>query len=47
MIPLPDVVGNGGGVVPAHIGGMAGNVGMKIGLDNMIPIKRFVVHPFI
>ena len=47
VIPLPEVVGNSGGVFPAHIGGIAGNVGMKIGLDKTIPIKRSVVQPFI
>jgi hypothetical protein len=40
-------VGKVGAVVPAHIGGIAGKVGINIGFDNSIPIKRSVVHPFI
>ena len=47
LIPLFDVVGNTGGVAPTHIGGMELNVGIKMGVDNIIPIKRSVVHPFI
>src|SRR5215204_1872534 len=46
-IPLPDVDGKVGGVVPAHIGGMDVKVGMNIGFDKTMPIKRLVVHPLI
>jgi hypothetical protein len=46
-MPLFDVVGNAGGVVPAHIGGTEVNVGINIGFDKTIPINKFVVHPFI
>ena len=47
VMPLFDVVGNVGGVVPAHIGGTEVNVGIKIGFDKTIPINRLVVHPLI
>ena len=47
LIPLLEVDDKIGGVVPAHIGGMDVNVGMNIGFDKTIPIKRLVVHPFI
>ena len=44
-MPLFDVVGNVGGVVPAHIGGTEVNVGINIGFDKTIPIERFVIEP--
>ena len=47
VIPLLDVVGNIGAVVPAQNGGMALNVGTNIGSDKMIPVYRFVVQPLI
>ena len=47
LMPLMDVDGKVGGVVPAHIGGIEENVGMNMGFDKTIPIKRLVVHPFI
>ena len=45
LIPFVDAGGNVGGVVPAQIGGTAAKVGINIGFDKTIPIKRFVVHP--
>ena len=47
VIPLLDVVGNIGAVVPEQNGGIATNVDVKIGFDKMIPVKRFVVQPLI
>jgi len=47
VIPLLEVVGSNGAVVPAQNGGMEEKVGINIGFDKMIPIKRFVVHPLI
>ena len=44
-MPLFDVVGNVGGALPAHIGGIEVNVGIKIGFDKTIPINKLVVHP--
>ena len=47
VIPLLEVVGKTGAVVPAQKGGIAMKVGINNGLDNIIPVKRFVVHPLI
>ena len=38
LMPLFDVVANVGGVVPAQKGAMLLNVGVKRGLDNIIPV---------
>ena len=46
VIPLLEVVGNVGGVVPAQNGGMALNVGVYTGFDKMIPVFSWVVQPF-
>ncbi len=43
--PLLEMVGKRGAVVPAQNGVMGVNVGMKIGLDRMTPVKRLVVQP--
>ena len=45
LIPLFEFGGKVGGVEPAHIGGIEEKVGMNIGFDKTIPIKRFVEHP--
>lgn len=46
VIPLFDVAGNVGAVVPEQNGGITVNVGTNIGSDKMIPVKRGVVQPF-
>ncbi len=47
VIPLSDMVGNTGGVVPAQKGGMGLKMGTYIGSDKIIPVNKFVVHPLI
>ena len=47
LIPLFDVPGSTGAVLPSQIGGMEENIGIKIGLASTIPKNRLVVHPFI
>lgn len=45
-IPLLETAGNVGAVVPAQKGAIGVNVGTNMGSDKIIPVKRFVVHPF-
>lgn len=47
LIPLSEVGGNVGAVVPAQNAGMGANTGKKIGLDNITPVNRLVVQPLI
>ncbi len=46
MIPLFEVVGNVGTVVPEQKGAIAVNDGTKMGFDKITPEKRLVVFPF-
>ena len=46
VIPFFDVVGNTGGVEPAHIAGKELNVGTRIGLVRIKPVFNWVVQPF-
>ena len=46
VIPLFDVVGNIGAVVPEQKGAIAANEGTMIGFDKITPEKRVVAHPF-
>lgn len=46
VIPLFDVAGSTGAVVPAQNAGIAVNEGTKIGLDKITPENKLVVFPF-
>ena len=46
VIPFFDVVGNVGGVDPAHMAGKELKVGMSIGLVRIKPVFNCVVQPF-
>lgn len=45
VIPLLDVAGNTGAVVPAQNGGIAVKEGEKIGLDKITPVNKLVEQP--
>jgi hypothetical protein len=47
LIPLLDVAGRAGGVVPAQNGGIELKIGIYIGFDKIIPVLRLVVQPLI
>lgn len=46
VMPLLDVVGKMGAVVPAQNAGITINEGTKIGLDKITPENKLVVFPF-
>ena len=45
-MPLFDTGGNIGCMDPAQKGAILVNVGVNKGFDKIIPVKRFVEHPF-
>ncbi len=47
VIPLLEVAGSVGAVVPAQNGGIALKVGTYMGSDKMTPVNRLVVQPLI
>ena len=46
-MPLMEVGGKSGGVVPAQNGGITANVDVNMGFDKIIPVKRLVIQPLI